>query len=40
MDVASGLGSTPNESSPFGGIDVPAIILAISFGLSLYLLHK
>jgi hypothetical protein len=40
MDVASGLGSTPNENYPFGGIDVPAIILAISFGLSLYLLHK
>ncbi|CAK9276148.1 unnamed protein product [Sphagnum jensenii] len=37
---ASGLASTPNESSLSAGADVPGIILAIGFGLSLYFLCK
>lgn len=37
---ASGLTSTQNESSLSAGADVPGIILAIGFGLSLYFLCK
>ncbi len=37
---ASGLASTPNESSLSAGADVPGTILAIGFGLSLYFLCK
>ncbi|CAK9232760.1 unnamed protein product [Sphagnum jensenii] len=37
---ASGLASTRNESSLSAGADVPGIILAIGFGLSLYFLCK
>jgi hypothetical protein len=37
---ASGLMSSPSESSLSGGADVSGVILAIGFGVSLYFLRK